>query len=75
MDMAKESQFEALKSFYLFGEYMCRAVEESQESINILLSYPDNFKFDLVIFDFTIGPCLLGIIKKFNFPPVSEMKS
>lgn len=35
-----------------------------------ILSYPDNFKFDLVIHDYTCGPCLLFLLKKFNNPPL-----
>lgn len=35
-----------------------------------ILNYPDNFKFDLVIHDYTCGPCLLFLMKKFNNPPL-----
>jgi glucuronosyltransferase len=70
IEMAKETSVEALRSFYTFGEFSCKGVESSETGIKTLLSYPDNFKFDLVLYDFTIGPALLGIIKKFNYPPV-----
>lgn len=70
MDMAKETAYEGLISFHTFGEFMCKGVEANKVGIKKLLSYPKNFKFDLVVYDFTIGPCLLGIIKKFNYPPV-----
>lgn len=35
-----------------------------------LLSYPDSFKFYIVLHDFTIGPCLLFLLTKFNNPPL-----
>lgn len=35
-----------------------------------LLAYPDDFPFDLVIYDFTAGPCLLPFLHKFNYPPL-----
>lgn len=35
-----------------------------------LLAYPDHFPFDLVIYDFTIGACLLPFLHKFNYPPL-----
>lgn len=35
-----------------------------------LLNYPDNFKFDVVIHDFTCGSFLLGFLKKFDNPPL-----
>lgn len=35
-----------------------------------MLNYPDNFKFDLVIYDYTMGPCILGFLHRFNYPPL-----
>lgn len=35
-----------------------------------LQAYPDDFRFDLVIYDFTCGPCLLPFLHKFNNPPL-----
>lgn len=33
-----------------------------------LLNYPNDFKFDLVMFDFITHPCLLPFMHKFNYP-------
>ncbi|KAH8302416.1 hypothetical protein KR044_006370, partial [Drosophila immigrans] len=38
-----------------------------------LLDYPDDFKFDAVIHDYTMGPHLMGFVHKFNYPPVIGM--
>ncbi|GAB0096857.1 UDP-glucuronosyltransferase 2B31-like [Sergentomyia squamirostris] len=35
-----------------------------------LLTYPNDFKFDLIIYDYTIGPHLLGFVEKFGDPPL-----
>ncbi|XP_031638676.1 UDP-glucuronosyltransferase 2C1-like [Contarinia nasturtii] len=35
-----------------------------------LLNYPDNFKFDLIIHDYTCGPCHLPFAHKFKNPPL-----
>lgn len=37
---------------------------------NTLMDYPDDFKFDLAIFDYTIGNGLLGFVHKFKNPPL-----
>jgi glucuronosyltransferase len=40
------------------------------KGLKTLESYPDNFKFDVVINDFTGSPCLLGFLDKFKYPPL-----
>lgn len=35
-----------------------------------LLNYPDDFHFDLVIYDFSVSPCLLPFLHKFKYPPL-----
>lgn len=35
-----------------------------------LLDYPDDFRFDLIVYDFTPGACLLGFMHKFKNPPL-----
>jgi glucuronosyltransferase len=40
------------------------------EGVQTILEYPDEFKFDLVIYDFIGGPILLPLIQKFNYPPM-----
>ncbi|KAJ6636140.1 UDP-glucosyltransferase 2 [Pseudolycoriella hygida] len=35
-----------------------------------LLNYPDDFKVDLVIHDYTGGPCFLPFVHKFKYPPL-----
>ena len=48
----------------------CKAILQTSEGINQILSYPNDFKFDLVIYDFTCGPCILPIVHKFKYPAI-----
>jgi glucuronosyltransferase len=47
----------------------CEGIMKSK-GLEKILSYPDVFKFDSVIYDFTCGPCLLPLLHKFNYPPL-----
>lgn len=38
-----------------------------------LLNYPNDFRFDLVIYDYYSAPYLLGFLHKFNYPPMIGM--
>lgn len=40
------------------------------DAFNILNQYPDDFQFELIIYDFTGGPCLLAFMHKFKYPPL-----
>lgn len=68
--MSKESTLASVFSFYDFGTFMCGGVGLSEKGMNVMKSYPKNFKFDLVLHDFTCGPCLLGLLPQFNYPPL-----
>jgi glucuronosyltransferase len=48
----------------------CKSIMDSANGLEKILAYPDDFKFDLVIYDFTFGPCVLPIVTKFNQPPM-----
>ncbi|KAL5275531.1 hypothetical protein ACFFRR_001417 [Megaselia abdita] len=44
---------------------------QSSEGFQELLNYPNNFVFDVVLYDYTKGgPFLLGFLSKFNYPPL-----
>lgn len=69
MEMTKESKLKSVISFYQFGAFMCEGVGLSK-GLDVIQKYPSDFKFDLVIHDYTCGPCLLGLLPKFMFPPM-----
>lgn len=42
----------------------------ASKGMQTLLNYPDDFKFDVILYDYIIGPYLLGFVHKFNYPPL-----
>ena len=42
----------------------------TSKGLQHLLQYPSDFRFDLVIYDFTCGPCVLALLHKFHYPPL-----
>jgi glucuronosyltransferase len=69
MEMSKEPTLKAILSFYDFGTFMCEGIGLSK-GLDTIRNYPKSFKFDLVIHDYTCGPCLLGLLPHFNYPPL-----
>lgn len=69
MDWANENSFSAVVTLWDFADVTCKGFLRS-DGFKTLMNYPDNFKFDLVLFDYTLGPCLLGFLHKFNYPPL-----
>lgn len=67
--MSRESVLQAVYSFYNFGAFMCEGIGLSK-GLDVIRNYPKNFKFDLVLNDYTCGPCLLGLLPRFNYPPL-----
>lgn len=47
-----------------------RAVFHQYKAVTDLFNYPDDFRFDLILYDLTFGPCLLGFVQRFKFPPL-----
>lgn len=61
---------ETVYSLSEFAMASCAGVQKSINGLQTLLNYPNDFKFDLVKYDFTMGPCILGFLHKFNYPPL-----
>lgn len=40
-----------------------------------LLNYPNDFKFDVIIYDYASAPHLIGFLYKFNYPPMIGMSA
>ena len=68
--MGKETFTKMFLGYKEFVEKVCVGSLNSK-GYQQLLNFPKNFKFDLIIYDFTIFPqCLLGMVHKFNNPSV-----
>lgn len=52
-------------------EYMLIACNHTLQTqgFKTLMNYPKDFRFDIILFDMSIGECLLPLIQKFNYPP------
>uniref|UniRef100_T1DNT0 Putative glucosyl/glucuronosyl transferase n=1 Tax=Anopheles aquasalis TaxID=42839 RepID=T1DNT0_ANOAQ len=59
--MANESPVTMLTLFDEFGLNLCEAALKS-EGMHSVLDYPKDFKFDLFVSDFMIGPCITSMI-------------
>lgn len=68
MDLSSDTNFfRSISTFHAYGERSCEGGLNSK-GFHQLLDYPNDFKFDMVIFDFSSGSCLLGFLYKFNYP-------
>ncbi|EAT45661.1 AAEL003076-PA [Aedes aegypti] len=68
-EMAQQNLVTSMFTFYEYAYSLCEGVMRSK-GLDTILNYPDNFKFDLVLYDFTCGPCLMGLYDKFGQPPL-----
>lgn len=72
--MMKADPFKAITSLAMYRADGCIPAFESQ-GFKTLMSYPDNFKFDLVLHDFAGAHCLLGFVAKFRNPPLISISA
>ncbi|XP_055373696.1 UDP-glucosyltransferase 2-like, partial [Condylostylus longicornis] len=56
--------------FHAYCIKNCEATLNSKEFNKFISTYDRSFKFDLVLYDFVCGPCLLGLLEYFNYPPL-----
>ncbi|XP_055623108.1 uncharacterized protein LOC129766560 [Toxorhynchites rutilus septentrionalis] len=68
-EMANKNTFGGVRDLYAWGTGMCKGVLNSN-GMHRIMDYPDDFKFDLVIADVTLGPCMFGLLHKFGNPPI-----
>ncbi len=74
VSMGYMSPVEAIEPIYSFSWISCEGIKRAS-GLQTLLNYPKSFKFDLIIYDYTLGPCLLGFLHHFNYPPVVGVTS
>lgn len=68
-DSTDKSAVEEIVAFHEIVKLNCDGVLASN-GLELILNYPDSLTFDVVIHDFTRGPCLLPLIHKFKYPPL-----
>lgn len=69
VSMAYATPIEGVDILYGFSIAACNGIRRAK-GLQTLLNYPNEFKFDLVLYDYTLGPCILGYLHKFNYPPL-----
>ena len=72
--LAEQSAIPGIFGGYDFCVVCCDGMMKSK-GLDTILNYPNDFKFDAVIYDFTCGPCLLPFIHKFNYPPMISVSA
>lgn len=70
MDMTSQSDLNKILGVCEFCAFACKAILKSPKGLDVLLNYPEIFKFDLIIHDTTCGPCMLPLVHKFKNPPM-----
>lgn len=61
--------FTVIKEHHQLNNFVSRKLFAS-EGLRQLANYPRSFRFDAVVFDFTLGQSLLAFVEYFNFPPL-----
>lgn len=64
-----QNEFTTIKEYYNLIGYLSRVLTGTK-GVQQLLNYPNNFKFDAILHDFTSGQFLLGFVEKFGRPPL-----
>lgn len=72
--MAEQTPAASVRELPQFFKASCHG-NLASEGLDVIVNYPNDFKFDVVINDFTFGPCLLPLIAKFNFPPLVSISA
>ncbi|XP_050501045.1 UDP-glycosyltransferase UGT5-like isoform X4 [Diabrotica virgifera virgifera] len=75
MDYLAFFEMTVFKHFMGFVDYSlisCNYILHS-DALKTILNYPKDYRFDLIIFDNTCGPCTLPLIQRFHYPPAVEV--
>lgn len=71
-DYIEMTQYSMWKNLQIIARYSvstCEGIRQSK-NLKVLMDYPDDFHFDVILNDYSTGPCLSGFVHKFNYPPV-----
>lgn len=69
LDFANHGPIGSIMGYDAWITAHCKGIFASK-GLKTILEYPDDFKFDVVVFDFTASPCLLPLLHKFKYPPL-----
>lgn len=69
MELAEVSAVKGVITVNDFCDLACDGILKSK-GLEQIINYPDDFKFDLVLYDLTCGPCMLPLVHRFKYPPL-----
>jgi glucuronosyltransferase len=72
-EVARRNNLDKLRSSMIGAEWgvmCCRVLLENFDELEGILNYPSDFKFDLIVYDFTFSFCLLPLAHKFKNAPM-----
>lgn len=69
IDLERKNPWALVVESYKYYHFVSQKLAETK-GFRTLLNYPDNFRFNAVIHDFTVGQMLLGFLDKFGNPPL-----
>ncbi|KAJ6644295.1 UDP-glycosyltransferase UGT5 [Pseudolycoriella hygida] len=69
IDMGDKDPYGLLTEFGQFSEIMCYG-QVTSNGWKELENYPSDFKFDLIIYDYIMGGCLIAFANKFQNVPI-----
>lgn len=67
LDLSVDNPYLTGPSLYTWSIFNCKGIAASK-GLDVILNYPDDFKFDVVVHDFLCGDCLLPLLHKFRYP-------
>ncbi|XP_059612714.1 uncharacterized protein LOC132259179 [Phlebotomus argentipes] len=72
IDFLEMGKMNPYLAYHMFMSYCTQSLQGIVKSTGYrqLLNYPDNYKFDLIINDFVVGPFLVKFVDKFGNPPL-----
>ncbi|XP_052870636.1 UDP-glucosyltransferase 2-like [Anopheles cruzii] len=68
-EMAQAGVVESMRIFYDYAISMCTGILRSA-GYGTISNYPPDYRFDLVLYDYTCGPCLMALYHRFGQPPL-----
>ncbi|XP_055688527.1 UDP-glycosyltransferase UGT5-like isoform X1 [Lutzomyia longipalpis] len=69
LDMGTKNPYLMYNVFMVYSNLFFQGCASSQ-GYRQLLNYPKDFKFDLIIYDFLVGPIFLNFAEQFGNPPI-----
>ncbi|XP_055376130.1 UDP-glucosyltransferase 2-like [Condylostylus longicornis] len=68
------SPLQMMSGYCMYNILVCEATLKSK-GFSLFMEKYKNEKFDLILYDYTFGPCLLGLVHMYNYPPLISVSA